>query len=67
VTPPWKEIFVNDLIRTESYEEAVKIHQHIIETYEDLNYTIIELPLLPTKTRVEFIRLTISKFGSNEY
>lgn len=67
VTPPWKEIFVNDLIRTESYEEAVKIHKHIIETYEDLNYTIIELPLLPTKVRVEFMLLTISKFGSNEY
>lgn len=67
VTPPWKEIFVNDPIRKESFEEAVKIHQQIIETYEDLNYTIIELPLLPTKARVEFIRLTISKFRSNEY
>ena len=67
VTPPWKEIFINDRIRTETFDEAANIHQRIIETYEDLNYKIIELPLLPTNKRVEFILLTISKFGSNEY
>jgi predicted ATPase len=67
VTPPWKEIFINDMIRTESFDEAVKIHRQIIETYQDLNYTIIELPLVPIKMRVEFILLILSKFGSDEY
>lgn len=67
VTPPWKEIYTNDLVRSESFDEAVCIHRQIIETYQDLNYTIIELPLLPAQLRAEYILLTISKLGSNEY
>lgn len=55
VTPPWPEIFVNDPIRTESFDEAVRIHQAVLETYTGLNYQIIELPLLPVRKRIEFI------------
>jgi predicted ATPase len=61
VTPPWKEIFINDPIRTESYEESIIIHRRIVETYNDLNYQIIELPLKSSKKRLEFVLLSISK------
>lgn len=61
VTPPWSEIFENDSIRTESFDEAVKIHQAVLATYIDLNYQVIELPLLPLKNRVDFILQAIPK------
>jgi len=55
VTPPWHEIFVNDTIRTETFEEALLIHEIIVETYLNLNYQIIELPLLPVKQRINYL------------
>jgi predicted ATPase len=55
VTPPWPEIFVRDTIRNETYEEALCIHQIIIDTYSELNYQIVELPLVSIKERMNFI------------
>jgi len=55
VTPPWREIFIDDSIRSESYEEAKRIHQTILETYLGLNYQIIELPLIPVNERFTFV------------
>lgn len=59
VTPPWPEIYVNNAIRNETIEEAILIHQAIIDTYIELNYEIIELPLVTLNKRVEFIVQTI--------
>lgn len=67
VTPPWPEIFENDTIRTETFEEAVKIHQSVIETYSGLDYQLIDLPLLPVKERVDFLLQTINKTQTYEY
>jgi len=55
VTPPWPDIFTNDTIRTETFEEAVRIHEFIVKTYVDLNYQIFELPLLPVKQRINYL------------
>lgn len=55
VTPPWPEIFINDFIRTETFEEAKILHEIILETYKNLNYRIIELPLVPISKRKEHI------------
>ena len=62
VTPPWKEIFENDLIRTESFEESARIHQTVLDTYIDLNYQVIELPLLPVRERLQYLIQTLLKF-----
>ena len=55
VTPPWPEIYINDSIRSESFEEGCSIHQIVLETYLSLNYQIIELPLLPVKQRINYL------------
>lgn len=60
VTPPWPEIFINDTIRSETYEEALRIHEFIVETYIGLNYQIVELPLLPVKQRMEYLLQTLT-------
>lgn len=59
LTPPWREIFENDLIRTETFEEAQKIDRQIRKTYADLHYRIIELPLLSVESRKDKILQTI--------
>lgn len=59
VTPPWPEIFVNDSIRYETFEEAILIHHVVLETYLRLNYQIIELPLISVSERSAFILQTI--------
>lgn len=67
VTPPWLEIFVNDPIRTETFEEAVRIHKDVLDIYSGLNYKIIELPLLAVIQRLEFILLILQKLRNNEH
>lgn len=55
ITPPWPEIYVNDLIRTETLEEAILIHQAIMKTFSSLDYQMIELPLISVKERADYI------------
>jgi predicted ATPase len=55
VAPPWKEIFIQDEIRKENFEEASEIHRQIINTYLKYNYKIIDLPFVNPDLRVKFI------------
>jgi predicted ATPase len=55
VTPPWKEIYIQDEIRREVFKEAVEIHEQIIKAYLKFEYKIINLPMLNTEARVKFI------------
>ena len=55
VTPPWRDIFIQEDIRKESFEEASKIHQQILTAYLKYNYQIIDLPLVNPELRVKFI------------
>jgi len=47
--------FQDDHARDEDPEEAAAIHEAIIETYEDLGYDVITVPLMPVDERVQFI------------
>lgn len=60
ITPPWKEIYQNDDIRRESFDEAVAIHQAIEKVYLEYGYQLIRLPMTGIKQRVEFILNLIS-------
>lgn len=62
VTPPWQAIFENNVVRTESFPEAVAIHNTIVETYSSLNYQLIELPLVSVKNRADFILQILLKY-----
>jgi predicted ATPase len=53
--PPWKEIYITDDERYESYELSISIHNHLKITYSDLNYNIIEVPLDSVENRADFI------------
>ena len=66
VTPPWPEIYINDHIRTETYQDAFRIHQEVIATYSGLDYQIIELPLFPVVERMAYLLRTLLKLRNNE-
>lgn len=60
LAPPWKEIFINDAERPESFEDAMEISIFLRNTYEELGFTVIELPKLSVAERVEFIENYLS-------
>ncbi|MBD3723806.1 MAG: ATP-binding protein [Flavobacterium sp.] len=53
--PPWKEIYVSDAERYESYEQAVLIHEHLEETYRNFGYELITVPKDTVENRVQFV------------
>lgn len=61
VLPPWKEIYVSDAERYESYEQAVLIHEHLLETYKKYGYEIIEVPKDSVENRIDFIMKHLAK------
>lgn len=55
LTPPWRQIFRNDPIRTETFSEAESIHGFIVKAYLENGYQLVDLPLVSPEERIEFI------------
>lgn len=53
--PPWREIHIEDEQRFETYEESLRIHDCLKNTYETFGYTLIEVPKLSIEKRIDFI------------
>lgn len=53
--PPWEEIYVSDLERYESFEQAIEIQNHLIATYQKYGYDLIEVPKDIVENRIKFI------------
>ncbi|RNC86497.1 MAG: ATPase [Winogradskyella sp.] len=52
---PWEDIFVSDSERYENFEQAVLIHNHLVNTYEKFGYQLIEVPFGTIEERTSFI------------
>lgn len=55
IAPPWRDIFQIDAERKQSFEEAQATYEAMIETYSDLGYELIQLPLISVQERVNFL------------
>lgn len=55
VAPPWPEIFGQDAERKQDFDEAVRTCRSVAETYADLGYTLVDLPLAPVEARMRFV------------
>ena len=53
--PPWKEIYITDDERYESYELSISIYNQLKDTYSSLDYKIIEVPHASIMVRADFI------------
>jgi len=58
--PPWREIYVSDNERLESFEEAKQIHYYLEKTYRNYGYKIELVPFGTVQERVDFILNTIN-------
>lgn len=55
ITPPWKEIYTADEVRSETFKEAERIHQYVCDVYRELGYELVEIPRRNPVLRVRFI------------
>jgi len=61
IVPPWKEIYVSDNERMETFEEAESIHHSLLKIYTKFGYSPIEVPKDTVPSRIEFILETLKK------
>lgn len=59
--PPWKEIYVNDPERWQTFEESQAIHTALRETYSGYGFEIAEVPLTDVAGRAQYILSLISE------
>ncbi|HCA9458927.1 TPA: AAA family ATPase [Klebsiella pneumoniae] len=55
IAPPWREIYVQDAERKQSYDVAVATYHAMVKTYRLYDYQLIELPCVSVEERVDFI------------
>lgn len=55
ILAPWQEIFQSDSVRYETFEQSEVIHQHLLKTYKNFNYYLIDIPFDTVKKRTDFI------------
>ncbi|GAB3765041.1 AAA family ATPase [Spirosoma pomorum] len=60
MAPPWEAIYINDSERWQTFAEASALHQALVETYQTLEYTVLELPRVTVANRVTFVRNAVS-------
>jgi predicted ATPase len=61
VLAPWQEIFISDGERYENFEQAVKIHHQLLNTYKKYDYHLIDIPFDTIENRVDYLLDTIKK------
>jgi predicted ATPase len=55
VTPPWREIYVQDAERTQSFAQAKATCEVMKRAYRAYGYELVDLPLGSIEARLEFI------------
>ena len=61
ILPPWEDIYISDGERYENFEQAKIIYKHLVETYQNYGYELIEVPTDTLDNRILFILDEISK------
>ena len=55
ILKPWEAIYTSDNERYESFEQALEIHDNLVNTYKNYNYTLIDVPFDTVENRTNFI------------
>ena len=58
ILPPWQEIYENDEERKQDFQEAIFTYTVLKEAYFHCNYSVVEIPKVSIKQRVDFILKT---------
>ncbi|OUJ76298.1 AAA family ATPase [Hymenobacter crusticola] len=60
LAPPWAEIYVNDAERWQTFAEAQALYHTLRRTYQDLGFTVLDLPKVSVDERVAFVRKVVA-------
>ncbi len=60
VLAPWQEIFVSDSERYENFDQAVEIHDALLNTYKRFGYELVDVPFDSIEKRADFIIETLN-------
>ncbi|WP_286347926.1 AAA family ATPase [Escherichia coli] len=55
IAPPWRDIYVQDTERKQSFDVAVATYHAMVKAYRIYDYQLIELPCVSVEERVDFI------------
>lgn len=55
VTPPWREIYIDDGERGKSFGAACSEYEALLAAYERAGYSLLEVPRVDVERRVSFI------------
>jgi predicted ATPase len=55
IAPPWREVYSTDEERKETFGDAVKVYERMVQVYRQCGYELIELPLVAPSERAEFV------------
>jgi len=55
VTPPWREIYVDEAERSKSFDEACREYEALVEDYAAWGYALVEVPRLDVGARADFV------------
>lgn len=61
IAPPWRDIYVQDDERKQSFDVAVSTYHTMVETYRKYDYQLIELPCASVEERADFILSEIKR------
>lgn len=53
--PPWEDIYISDNERYENFDQARRIHDHLLKTYSRFGYQLTEVPTGTPEDRRDFI------------
>ena len=60
VLAPWQDIYKSNNERYENFEQAIEIHGHLLSTYKNFGYQLVDVPFGSVKTRTDFILETLN-------
>ncbi len=55
VAPPWRQIYVQDAQRDQTWAEAVASHELCVRAYDEAGYRLLELPRAAPDERAAFV------------
>lgn len=55
ILKPWEDIYISDNERYENFEQALEIHDCLLNTYQKYDYNLIDVPFGSIKNRTDFI------------
>ena len=60
ILKPWEAIYTSDNERYVNFDQALKIHDHLLNTYQSFNYNLVDVPFDTVENRTEFILKTLN-------